>query len=99
MCSHSFRTEPDIDRYKINDSLAIHAYYTLNAYTEPEVLDFGSIVVDHVVEKCITLRNFSKKHVSIQFKVRMFLTVANLIKTNAHCNFQLYSVSRVSGVV
>lgn len=42
-------------------------YYTL---AEPAVVDFGSAVVDSTIEKTITIKNFSQKHVSVRMEVR-----------------------------
>ena len=70
-------------------------YYFFNKHiytcTEPAILDFGSIIVDSLVEKTITIKNFSKKHCSIHLKVRNCLTSYALPASPKH---MLYPASR-----
>ena len=38
---------------------------------EPAVLDFGSVLVNTEVEKYISVKNFSKRHIKVGLKVSM----------------------------
>ena len=37
--------------------------------SDPPVLDFGFVVVDHMIKKCVSFKNFTEKHISIELKV------------------------------
>jgi hypothetical protein len=37
---------------------------------EPALLDFGSAVVDSIIEKIISIKNSSQKHISVWMEVR-----------------------------
>ena len=48
----------------------MYMYMYLLTLTEPEVLDFGSAIVDSVIEKTISIKNYSQKHICVRMEVR-----------------------------